>query len=101
MTAPTATTQTTAPLVDAPVTERDWQQRAWERLLNNRPQLHGITLDKALADAVLRRIVMGFAAQLSREHAAHLAATAKEAQYGRKVQHNGYGYRPVNKATKS
>lgn len=91
---------TTAPLVDQPVTERDWQQRAWERLQHNRPELHNTTLDQALADVRQHRIITGFAAQLRREHEAHQAIAAKEAQYGQKVAHNGYGYRRVHKAPK-
>lgn len=83
------------PLVDQPVTDHDWQQHAWNRLRSSRPRLRDITLGQALDDEGLGPIVRGFAAQLRREHEAKELALAKEARYGRKVEHNGYGYRPV------
>lgn len=82
-------------LLDAPVSERDWQARAWERMRDIRATRHGWTLDDALAHPVIGRTVRAFAVQLARDHAQALERRERELRYGRKVTHNGYGYRPA------
>ena len=85
----------TAALLDAPITERDWQQRAWERLRDVRAKRLGWTLEDALADPVVGRVVRGLAAQLRRDAEAAAAARRKAARFGHPVTWNGYGYRRV------
>lgn len=82
-------------LLDTPVTERDWQARAWERMRDIRATRCGWTLDDALAHPVIGRTVRAFAAQLAREHAQACERRERELRYGRKVIHTGYGYRPA------
>ena len=83
-------------LLCAPITERDWQARAWERLRDVRAKHLGWTLDDALADPVVGRVVRGMAATLKREHDEREARTEKEARFGRKATFNGYGYVPLH-----
>lgn len=88
------------PLVDQPVTDLDWQHLAWHRLAKTRDRYRNTTLQQALADITLGPIVRSFAAQLKRDHEALQAMRAKQARYGTKVQHNGYGYQPVHRMKK-
>ncbi|MGL5248646.1 MAG: hypothetical protein ACRC8U_10655 [Brooklawnia sp.] len=81
-------------LLDTPITDRDWQARAWERLRDVRATRHGWTLDDALADPRIGRIVRAFGAQLRQQHEQRQRALEKEARYGQKVEWNGYGYAP-------
>ena len=87
----------TLPLIDAAVTPHDWQARAFERLQASRPRLHDRTLDQALADAVLGRVIRAFAAQLQRNAEAAAKREARAARFGTPVQFNGFGYVPVHK----
>lgn len=89
------------PLVDAPVNERDWHALAWKRLADVRAKHHQWTLDDALAHPVIGRVIRAFGAQLRRQHEADQASAAKEAKFGRKVEWNGYGHRPVPRKFKS
>lgn len=85
----------TADLLDAPVTERDWQQRAWERLRDVRAKRASWTLDDALAHPIVGRVVRGLAAQLRNDAAVFEAAQRKAERFGHPVTHNGFGYRRV------
>lgn len=83
-------------LLTTPITERDWQQRAWEQLRDVRAKHLGWTLDDALADTVVGRVVRGVAATLKREHEEREARAQREARFGRKVTFNGHGYVPTH-----
>jgi hypothetical protein len=85
----------TPALVDAPITERDWHAKAWERLRDVRARHLGWTLDDALAHRTIGPVVRGFGAQLRRQWEVDQLAAAKAARFGQKVQHTGYGYAPV------
>lgn len=87
---------TTDDLIGIPTTDRDWQTEALRRLTVRNPSAREMTLDQALADPIIGRVVRPFAAQLRREHDAALQRAEREARYGRRVQWNGYGYRPVH-----
>lgn len=84
-------------LLDTPVTDRDWQARAWERMRDVRAKHQGWTLDDALAHPVFGRVVRAFGAQLKRQAADAAARAEKEAKFGRKVVWNGYGYVPASR----
>jgi len=90
---------TSPQLVEQPITDLDWQHMAWQRLAKTRDRYHDLTVQQALDDPSLGRIVRGFAAQLKRDHEALQEHQTKQARYGTKVQHNGYGYRPVQRKT--
>lgn len=85
------------PLVEHPITDLDWQHMAWQRLAKTRDRFRDLTVQQALDDPRLGRIVRGFAAQLKRDHEALQALQAKQARFGMKVEHNGYGYRPAHR----
>lgn len=85
----------TPALVDAPITERDWHAKAWERLRDVRAKRLGWSLDDALAHPTIGGVVRAFAAQLRRQWEVDQLAAAKAARYGQKVHHNGFGYAPV------
>lgn len=87
-------------LLDAPITERDWQARAWERMRDIRATRCGWTLDDALAHPVIGRTVRAFAAQLQREHAQACERRERELRYGRRVIYTGFGYRPARSTLK-
>lgn len=87
--------------LDAPVTERDWHALAWQRLHDVRAKHQGWTLDDALAHRVVGPVVRGYAASLRRAFEADQVRAEKEARYGRKVFHNGYGMAPVPKKFKA
>jgi hypothetical protein len=81
-------------LIDAPITDRDWQARAWDRLHDVRARNTGWTLDQALAHRTIGPVVRGYAAQLKRDHAAEQAIQEREAKFGRRMVWNGYGMKP-------
>ena len=84
-----------AGLIEAPITDRDWQALAWERMRDVRLKRQGWTLDQALAHQTIGKVVRAFGAQLKRQWEADQLADSKAAKFGRKVQFNGYGYAPV------
>lgn len=87
----------TGDLLDAPVTDRDWQARAWERMRDLRATRQGWTLDQALEHRVIGAVVRAFGAQLKREAAEAARRAEKEAKFGRKVVWNGFGYVPASR----
>ncbi len=91
---PARTAEPPADLLGLGATDRDWQQRAWERLRDVRAKHHGWTLDQALAHETIGRVVRAFAAQLRAEAAASVAREARAARFGRQVVHNGFGFVP-------
>jgi hypothetical protein len=80
-------------LVDTAVTERDWLARAWEHIRNGRPRYAALSLDQALEQPVLGRMLRAYAAQLQRDAAAAARTAERTARFGRRVQWTGYGYR--------
>lgn len=88
---------TSQQFIDPRITDLDWQHMAWQRLAKTRDRFRDLTVQQALDDPSLGRIVRGFAAQLKRDHEAQQALQAKQARFGLKVEHNGYGYRPAHR----
>lgn len=86
---------TTPDLVEALITDRDWQARAWERMRDVRAKRQGWSLDDALAHPTIGKVVRAFGAQLRRQWEADQLAAAKSARFGRKVEWNGYGHKPA------
>lgn len=87
----------TGDLLDSPVTDRDWQARAWERMRDVRATHQGWTLDQALEHPAIGRVVRAFGSQLKRQALDAQKRAEKEAKFGRKVVWNGYGYVPVGR----
>lgn len=83
-------------LIPTDPTERDWHARAWERLRDVRAKHLDWTLDDALRHPTIGPVIRGFAAQLRRQHINQQEIARKEARFGRKVEWNGYGYKPVH-----
>jgi hypothetical protein len=96
-----STTTTTADLIDPQPTQRDWLARAWEHVRNGRPRYAALSLDEALAQPVLGRMLHAYAAQLQRDAAAAAARAAREARYGRRVEWTGFGYRAARTGRRS
>lgn len=84
-------------LIDLEVTERDFQARAWERMRDVRATHAGWTLDDALAHPTIGRVVRAFGAQLRQQAAREAVDAEKARKFGRKVEWNGYGYKPVKR----
>jgi hypothetical protein len=85
-------------LFDQPVTDRDWQVRAWGMLKEPRASNPGWTVDDALAHPVIGRIVRAMGHHLRHRAQADADQQQREKRFGRKVEFNGYGYRPVRRA---
>lgn len=75
-------------LFDAPRTERDWQADAWRRLQQHNPARHPPhwTLEQALADELLGRIVRAFARQLEHDRLEREERRRRELRFGRQAQ---------------
>lgn len=86
-------TSTTASLIDPAPTARDWQARAWEHIRRSRPRYAALSLDEALAQPVLGRVLRAYAAQLQRDAQAAAARAAREARFGRRMEWTGFGTR--------
>jgi hypothetical protein len=69
-------------LPDAPVSDRDWLTRAWQRLSHGKPRYAAMTLDQALAQPVLQRLVTGCAKVMRADAARWQAEEARVQRYG-------------------
>jgi hypothetical protein len=69
-------------LPDAQVSDRDWLARAWERLSHGKPRYAAMTLDQALAQPVLQRLVTGCAKVMRADAARWQAEEARVDRYG-------------------
>jgi hypothetical protein len=69
-------------LPDAQVSDRDWLARAWERLSHGKPRYAAMTLDQALAQPVLQRLVTGCAKVMRADAARWHAEEARVDRYG-------------------
>lgn len=71
-------------LVDAPMTDRDWQSMAWERLAEWRARHMDWTLDDALRHELLAPIVRAYGRHLQAEHARKVREEERAQRYGRR-----------------
>ena len=88
-------TMHTAPLLPEAPCERDWQALAWQRMTRQRLAHPGWSLDDALREPTVGRVLRLFAAQLARDAEILAQHAERAARYGTPVRHNGFGYVPV------